>query len=163
MTQSNLSFSWDSIDRARDRGFDDMLALNWEEIEGHKEVSPFDPDWPAYRDLEKRGVLKLGVLCAGIQMIGYNVFFVNKPLHHRSTVWAINDLLYLEPEHRLGRNGIFLVTEAERRLRELGAKVILYGVKTDRNLSPKRERDSVGLLLEKLGYGSFDQSWSKAL
>ncbi len=157
------SFEWLSIERARSLGLDDMLVLNWEEIEGHKDASPFDPDWAGYRDLERRGVLKLGGLLLGGALIGYNIFHLHKPLHHRGTLWAVNDLVYLDPEHRRGRTGVFLITEAERRLKDLGARVILYGAKEDRNLSPKRDRDSVGLLLEKMGYRSFDRSWSKAL
>ena len=158
-----LTFEWLSVDRARNLGLDDLLVLNWEEIEDHKDVSPFDPDWPAYQALDRRGALKLGGLLQDGKLIGYNIFFLHKPLHHRSTLWAISDLVYLAPEHRAGRNGLFLLVEAEKRLREMGAKVILYGVKEGVDLSLKRDRGSVGALLAKMGYGSFDRSWSKAL
>lgn len=155
---SDLTFEWASIDKARDLGLDDMLALNWEEVEDHKDVSPLDINWRAYRDLERQGILKLGILLKDGLLIGYNIFFVNCPLHHRSTLWAISDLIYLDRSAKHPA-GLLLITEAERRLRELGVKVILYGVK----LSPQRGRGSVGQLLAKLGYGSFDQSWSKTL
>lgn len=154
-----LKFDWVSVDRARALGLDDMLALNWEEVEDHKEAAPFDPDWAAYKDLDRRGVLKLGILTLDGRLIGYNIFFLNKPLHHRSTLWAISDLVYIDPTYRLGRNALYMLTESERLLREMGARIILYGVK----LSPKPGRGSVGQLLGKLGHSTFDQSWSKEL
>lgn len=158
-----LSFAWITIAEARAAGLDDMLALHWEEIEDHKDVSPFDPNWPAYVNLERLGQLKVGALRRGGEMIGYNIFFLYPPLHHRSTVWAISDVLYLDPEHRRGWAGVKLIKEAEAGLKAMGARVILYGVKEDRNLSRSRSHDSVGQLLSKLGYASFDRSWSKAL
>ena len=154
-----LAFEWTSVEKARSLGLDDLLALNWEEIEDHQDVSPLDINWRGYADLERQGILKLGALTQDGKLIGYNIFFVNCPLHHKSTLWAISDLVYLDPAHRRGRAGIFLITEAERRLRDFNVKVILYSAK----LSDKPGRGSVGPLLAKLGYGCFDQAWSKAL
>lgn len=154
-----LSFDWVSIAKARNLGLDDLLALNWEEIEDHKDVSPIDINWRGYADLERQGILKLGALTLDGKLIGYNIFFVNCPLHHKSTLWAISDLVYLDPAHRKGRTGVFLFTEAERKLADFNVKIILYGVK----LSIKPGRGSVGALLQKLGYRSFDQSWTKTV
>lgn len=152
------------MDEARAAGLDDMLALHWEEIEDHREVSPIDPDWSRYKALERAGQLKIGALFVGAKMVGYNIFFVYAPLHSRSTTWAISDVLWLDPDHRRGWAGVKLLKAAERGLRDMGAKVILYSVKDDPpDLASKRQRGTASRLLQRLGYSSFDRSWSKAL
>jgi GNAT superfamily N-acetyltransferase len=156
-------FSWIGIERARDLGLDDMLALHWEEIEDHRDVSPMDVDWPRYKALERAGQLKIGALLLGGRMVGYNVFFLHAPLHSRSTLWAVNDVLWLDPEHRRGWAGVKLLKAAEQGLRKMGAKVILYSAKEAVDLAGKRQRDTAGRLLARLGYSSFDRAWSKAL
>lgn len=161
--RTKLEFRWTTLAEVRAAGADDMAIFHWEEVESHHNASPIDMDWPGYLALERQGRLKIASLWKGERLIGYSSYFVYCPLHSRRTLWAISDAIYVDPEHRRGWAGVKLLKEAELGLKAMGAKVILYSVKTDRNLSRKRDRDSVGLLLEKLGYGSFDQSWSKAL
>jgi GNAT superfamily N-acetyltransferase len=158
-----VHFAWETVAAARAAGIEDLLALNWEEVEDHKAVSPLAIDWSAYQQLERQGVLRVGLMRQAGQLVGYNVFFVKPTLHHRDTVWAVNDLVYLEPEARRGMSGVLLIVEAERMLREEGVKVVLYGVKTGPDLGETRGRGSVAELLAKLGYGAFDTSWSKVL
>lgn len=160
------TFRWISLAHAQAFGIADLIAMHWEDIEDHRDVAPLDIDWSRYRVLEKVGQLKIGGLFApafdGETLVGYNIFFVHPLLHHRSTLWAISDGMYLDPEHRRGAAGIQLITEAEAGLRAAGAKVILYSVKAD-DLAGKRQRGIAGKLLPRLGYQPFDQSWSKVL
>jgi hypothetical protein len=162
MPRPKADFRWSTLAECRAAGLDDLVALHWEEVEDHHDVSPLDMDWPRYADLERRGDLKIGALWSGGDLVGYNVFFVYRPIHFRRTVWAISDGIWLDPAHR-GPAGIRLIVEAEQGLREMGARVILYSVKDGDDLSSKRHRGSVGELLRRLGYVSFDRSWSKAL
>lgn len=150
-----------ALDTARATGLDDLLALDFDELEGHQDVSPLDVNWPAYYGLERAGVLKILALRRAGALIGYNIFFLQPPLHSRRTLWAVNDVLYLTPEERRGWTGVFLVRRSEQMLREMGARVIMYASKPD--LSSKRHRDSVGRLFARLGYGVFDHTWTKAL
>jgi len=163
MTRPRPEFRWSTLAECRAAGLDDMLALHWEEIEDHRDVSPMAVDWPRYRALEAQGQLKIGALWLGADLIGYNAFFVHAPLHSRNTLWAIGDVLWLDPDHRKGWAGVRLVREAERGLKDMGAKVILYAVKEDADLAGKRQRDIAGKLLARLGYAPFERSWSKVL
>lgn len=156
-----LAFGWEPIARARADGLDDMIALDWEELEHHKDTSPFDPNWPTYLRLERDGVYRLAVLRKNGVMVGYNGFFIQPPLHSRSTLWAVNDLVYVDPDHR-GLAGVKMLRQTEHMLRELGVRIVMYASKPH-DLSGKRGRDSVGQLFEKLGYEPFDQSWTKVL
>ena len=158
-----VEFRWVTLAEARAAGADDLTALHWEEIEHHKDAAPLDIDWASYRDMERNGRLKIGSVWSGGAMIGYNAFFVWKPLHHRSTLWAVSDVIYLDPAHRQGWAGVKLIKEAERGLKAMGVRIVLYSVKPDRNLKRSRVRDSISLLLQRLGYGAFEVSWTKVL
>lgn len=158
-----VHFAWETVAAARAAGIEDLLALNWEEVEDHKAVSPLAIDWSAYQQLERQGVLRVGLMRQAGQLVGYNVFFVRPTLHHRDTVWAVNDLVYLEPEARRGMSGVLLVTEAERLLREEGVKVVFYCSKLGPDLGEPRGRGSVAQLLTGLGYGAYETTWLKAL
>lgn len=160
---ASLEFAWASIAEARAAGLDDLLALHWEEIEHHQDVSPMAVDWPGYQVMERTGRLKLGLARIGGELVGYNIFFVHRPMHSAGTPWAFSDVLYLDPAHRRGWNGVKLIKQAEADLRAAGARVVVYGVKPDRNLSSRRHGDTISGLLSRLGYRPFETSWSKAL
>jgi GNAT superfamily N-acetyltransferase len=160
---SAITFAWGTISQARLSGIEDLIALNWEEVEDVKTVSPLAIDWASYRQLENQKVLRVGLMRHAGRLVGYNIFFVKPTLHSRDTIWAVNDLVYLDPEYRLGLNGVRLIVEAEELLRKDGVKVILYGAKPSRDLGETDRRGSVAQLLQKLGYGAFDTSWVKAL
>lgn len=152
-----------TIDEGLEAGLDDLIHLNWEEIEIEHERVPLDVNWPEYRKMEKAGVLRPFFMRQGDRLIGYSVFFVTCPLHHGLTKWAINDLIYLAPEHRRGWAGVRLIREPERALRDLGVQVISYQVKTSGRLGSRERRGTVGDLLGKLGYAKIEEAWAKYL
>lgn len=161
---SSLTLEPASIDQARAEGFEDLLVAHWEEAE--TDPSPMAPNWTGYYGLERAGVLKMLLLRRGGQLIGYSVWFVQKPLHHALTTWAVCDLIYVEPEERKGWTGAFLVRQSERLLRGFGVQVINYNVKprsSPDNLDYKRGRDSVGHLLRRLGYALYEEVWTRHL
>lgn len=152
-----------TIDEGLDAGLDDLIHLDWEEIEIEHEKVPLDVRWPEYRRLEKVGVLRPFYAWDKDRLVGYSVFFLNEPLHHGLTKWAINDLIYLLPEYRRGWSGVRLIRQSEAALRELGAKVISYQVKTKGDLGSKHRRGTVGDLLARLGYTRVEEAWAKYL
>lgn len=154
---------WSSIDFGLERGLEDMLTLDWEEVENGRDDTPLAINWPHYRRLEREGVLRPAYMLAGGKLIGANIWFVHCPPHHSLTKWAVNDLIYLDPEHRRGFNGVRLISECESPLRDLGVKLILYTVKLHRRLGPESNRGSVGMLLRRLGYEPFEESFAKRL
>lgn len=161
---SSLTLEPASIDQARAEGFEDLLVAHWEEVE--TDPSPMAPNWPGYYALERSGILKMLLLRRGGRLIGYSVWFVQPPLHHRATPWAICDLLYVEPDERKGWTGAFLIRQSERLLRGLGARVIVCNVKPRsrrENLDYQRGRDSVGHLLRRLGYALYEEVWARHL
>ena len=155
----SLTLSRATIAEAREAGIEDHLALHWEEVEIEHARNPLAINWPAYRDLERQGVLRVYLLRRDARLIGYSVWFVQPPLHHSLTKWAVCDLLYVVPEER-GRAGIKLVRDVERLLTDEGVKAINYNVKPA-NLDSRKPSGRVGLLLAKLGYRLVEEAWAK--
>lgn len=160
---SRFTFAWETLDQVLAVGFEDLLALHWEEVALNKDAVPLAVDWTQYRALERAGVLKILAMRQGGELVGYDIFFVQPTLHYATSTWALNDILYLAPEHRKGLAGARLIREAEQRLRELGVQKVLYHSKLHLNLGRHSEGDTVGRLLRRLGYAHVENVWAKML
>jgi GNAT superfamily N-acetyltransferase len=151
---AGLTTFWGTIAQGLELGLADLIALDWEEIEEDQEASPLSVNWSHYRTQERIGALQSLFMTLDGKLIGYNVFFVHCPAHHSLTKWAIGDLIYLDPEHRLGTRGLRLIAEPEQRFRTMSVRRILYTVKV---------RGSVGELLQRCGYAPYEASFAKLL
>ena len=154
-------FRWTTIAKARDAGFEDALQDNWAEIETDHERVPLAIDWAAYRGLERAGATRLGVLRVDGRYVGHSVFFVQPTLHHRHSTWAINDLIWLRPEHRKGRAGVYMIREAERLLKAEGVQKVIYTAKVA--LDDADPRATLAKLLFRLGYSKVEEVWARFL
>lgn len=156
-----LTLKLEPIDALRADGLEDLLTAHFDEVEDLP--APMAPDWPRYYALERAGVLKVLALRQAEKLIGYSVWFVAPTLHHRSTTWAVCDILYVDPRAR-GRAGLALIRGAVPVLEGLGARVITYAVKPRKaDLDDKQARDRVGHLLHRLGYSLAEESWALVL
>ena len=155
-----LTLDWATIAEGRAEGLDDLIALNWEEVEGDNPKMPLDVNWPLLRTLERQGILRSMILRRDGQFIGYAAYYVQPVVHHASTVWAVADVVYVDPDSRWA--GVYIIRQGVKMLRELGVKCVYIAVQSSRqpgDLGYKRGRDSVGLLLQKLGFARFEEAW----
>lgn len=61
----------------------------------------FDPDYPRYCLLEDAGHLILLTARADDgELIAYATYFLNKHIHYPSTLWAIQDAMFVAPKYR---------------------------------------------------------------
>jgi len=160
---NELVFRITALEEALAAGLEDLLVLHWEEVAQDHRDAPLAPDWPKYRHLARAGVLTVFGAWRGVRLVGYNVFFVQPTLHHANTLWALNDLLYLEPEERLGSAGIRLVSFAETELAKRGVKKVLYQPNIIAHFGRGKARGTVGDLLAKLGYRHVENVYAKGL
>jgi GNAT superfamily N-acetyltransferase len=131
-----------------------LLYQHWEEIATFREWIPLDPNWPWYLREEAAGrILCLTARVKGT-LIGYSVFALRFPPHYQSTFCAINDVIWVHPEHRLGRVGLQLIRESESQLRALGVKKITWHAKPATALHQ---------LLERIGYSTDEVSMARLL
>lgn len=125
---------------------------HWEEVATNKDKIPLDPDFNGYRYLQKAGSL-LCVTCRDNgNLVGYSFMFVFPHIHYKSTLTAMNDILYLKPEYRKGFAGVRLIKLSEEACRSRGVKKIAWHIKTDHNF---------GKIMERLGYNLFEVNYGK--
>jgi GNAT superfamily N-acetyltransferase len=115
---------------------------------------PLEPDYEAYRNLGRAGMLRCVTCRADGVLIGYIVFIVQPHLHYRSCKTAFEDIYYVKKEFRKGRIGIRLFQYAEKVLKEFGINRIIIHTKIHLDNSK---------LFEYLGYKHTDKLYTKLL
>lgn len=160
---SELTFDFGTIDEAIKDGFEDLAALHWEEVALDKDAIPLAPDWDKYRWLEKHGILRSVIARRAGRLIGYDVFFVQPSMHYSTSIWAVNDILYLDPEERRGMAGVRLILQSEALLKSLGVRKVLYHTKLHVHLGHGKAHGTVGDLLVKLGYKHVEDVLAKMI
>jgi len=88
------------------------------------------------------------------KMLGYSIFFLYNPTHHKTSVHARQDVLYIEKEHRGAGLGKGFIQYCERQLKEAGAIVIQQCV-------PKLNDWSK--LLKHMGYSELETVYMRRL
>lgn len=143
-------------------GLEDMLFQHWQEVGLDHDAVPLAPDWPYYRAIEKQGIFRMIAMREFGQLVGYNAFFVNRHLHYRHTLHAVNDYFWLAPERRHGWAGVRLLRDSERLLAAAGVVKVMYHVKPHVLLGARRS-GTAGDLLVRLGYRHVEDVYSKLL
>ncbi len=93
------------------------------------------PDHALAMRLDGEGRLACYTARVDARLVGYALFIVAPMVHYKTTILAELDLLWLAPEHRLGRNGLRLIRFAETDLAARGAQVVRLRAKLDTTLS----------------------------
>jgi len=132
-----------------------LLAEHWLEVAHYLDI-PLDVDQEAYEQIEDAGALRVFTArdAAGV-MFGYAVYFVRSNLHYRRSKQAVQDVLYVDPEHR-GGLGIRMLKWNHEQLRAEGVQVVYQHVKRKPGLN-------FGPLLKRLGYEAIDDIYGLRL
>jgi hypothetical protein len=125
---AEVVFAWEKIGPAMADGLEDLIVYNWAEVEAlDPRAPPIDIDWPRYLMLERRGEYKAVSIRRAGNLIGYNGYFTQAPLRHKTVKWAINDALYIDKAERKGSLGYRVVRRSIDMLRELGFSQVFHG------------------------------------
>ena len=133
---------------------DHLLNLHYQELTLNKDKVKLNPMWSAYQDLETLERFFVYTAREDGELVGYSAFFVNHHLHYAELKVAINDVLFLHPDHRKGTTGIKLLKFCEKSLKDLGVNKLCWHCKLDTSLIP---------ILKRLGYGTEEVSMAKFL
>lgn len=133
--------------------FEKILPEHYEELCVTKEFE-LEPDWDAYRNLAKSGLLRTITCRSDGELIGYIVFFLQPHIHYKSCKTAYEDVYYVKKEYRKGRVGIKLFQYAEMALKRIGVNRMIIHTKI--HLDNSR-------LLEYLGYKFTDKLFTKMI
>jgi hypothetical protein len=127
-----------------------MLMLHYDELNQNKSVMTVNPDDDAYMKWQELGALVLLVMYLDDVAIGYSVNYLCNSIHYVDTLICKNDLFYIHPDHRKGRNGIKLIAETKIEASELGAKLMMWHCKEDTPMRKLLER--TGCKVEEITY-----------
>lgn len=149
MAKPKIEIRQTNLTEARGSGLDELIHAHHEEV--MRDGIPLDVDWREYGRLERAGQYEALGAFVGPRLIGYNAFFVYRPPHNAGTLVAINDVLFLEREHRHGSTGLALIQGGEKMAHRRGARRLVYASKTYLDVGPEGQAKLCDLL-QKLGY-----------
>lgn len=125
-----MTFAEPTVAECLTLGVEALVRAHWREVALDQDEVPLAVNWDQYRQMEANGFLFTLTLNDGPMLCGYNIFFVMPHMHYSGTLHAMNDIVYVAPEHR-GASGIRLILEAERRLKARGVIKAIYHSKED--------------------------------
>lgn len=129
-----------------------LLEHHYEEVAMYKDKIKLEPDYDKYLSMADDGLLHVVTARDEGKLIGYFVSFLLPHIHYSSTVYAVNDILFIDKEYRNAKVGLGLFSYAEEQLKAEGASVIVIHMKTSVPF------DS---LCEGLGYDYAERNYSK--
>lgn len=111
-----------------------------------------DMDLARYVEMEAGGrILVLTARKAG-ELIGYYVWLLGTPLHHRSMLCAHTDMYWLKRDCRRGFTGVRMFRESERYLKAMGVKKLF---------STTRPVLDIGRIFDRLRWEKAETVYSK--
>lgn len=132
-----------------------LIAAHYREIAHYQDI-PLDPDYDVYYKIADAGQLR--VFTARKQksgaLVGYCLYFVRSNPHYKTSIQAVQDILFLTPELRGLTLGPALIAYTEARLKEEGVQVAMQHVKAAHNF---------GKMLERNGWELVDLIYTKRL
>jgi hypothetical protein len=133
----------------------------WTEVQplmkaNHLEVgalaeSDFEPDFRRLLLMERAGMTRAFTLHIGGQIAGYSLFLVLSHWHYPGTKWALQDAMYVVPEHR-GIRAIEFMDDQDEWLAKDGADIIVRQV-------PIKLKVDFSRSLVRLGYTPLEKSF----
>lgn len=131
-----------------------LMQKHWEEIAHYKDI-PLDPDLETYFKMEDAGILRVFTAREDDgKLVGYAVYFIKHNLHYKSSLQALQDIIYVDPSKR----GIFspkFILWTEMQLASYGVQVVCQHIKV---ATPHTIE-----FFHKLGYSDIDLILGKRL
>ena len=133
---------------------EDLVKLEWEEVQHDPEEKVLALDWDTYLLLEDRGYLKVFTARSSGELVGYFCATINPDLHSKGSFFVSNDAIFLHPYYRKGRVGLKLFRFTEACLAEDGY---------DRLYVTTTERNKIDSLMSYLGYDKVETRFLKKI
>lgn len=130
-----------------------LLYEHWQEIAHYKDIA-LDVDWATYEDAERRGKFRLFTVRDSDKVVGYAAYFVNRNPHYKSSLQAVQDVLYLASAYRKAAIGRSLVAYADTMLAAEGCQCVYQHSKV---------AQPIDALLARQKYELIERIWAKRL
>lgn len=129
-----------------------LLELHWELIALNKDKIKLNPNWAEYVNLDEAGILKLFTARQNGNLVGYFAVTVSTSMHYQDHKFAINDVVFIHPDHRNGSAGYKLIKYAEEQLTQMGVSLMIINTKIHQPFDK---------LLERMGFKQIERIYSK--
>lgn len=140
-----------------------LLREHYVEVAHFKQI-PLDPDFGRYDELEKAGILRVFTARRPCHiarqaghigpLIGYAIFIVNRNLHYRRSLQALQDVLFFTSDSRAGLAGFRFIKWCDKQLKAEGVEAVYHHVKLARDFGP---------VLERLGYEKVESVYARRI
>lgn len=107
-----------------------LLEKHYEEVAVFQEYIKLNPDQEFYQMAQDTGRLHILTVRDQGKLIGYTVTMVSKNPHYSDHVYAVNDVVYVDPEYRGGEVAPEMISKLEEIMEEKGVSVMTFHMKT---------------------------------
>lgn len=107
-----------------------LLLDHYKEVEVYQEHIDFNPDIEFYQMAQDTGRLHILTARDRGDLIGYTVTIVSRNPHCKDHVYAVNDVVYVDPAYRGGAVAPDMVSKLEEIMEEKGVSVMTFHMKT---------------------------------
>lgn len=106
-----------------------LLQEHYKEIALYQDDIKLDPDYDLYLLMEEQGTLHVYTVRSD-QLVGYCITFVREHPHYKSDLYAVNDIVYVHPDHRHTEVAPVMLQNLETIMQERGVSVMTFHMKT---------------------------------
>lgn len=132
-----------------------LLQQHWRTIAHYQDI-PLDPDWNRYDHAQVDDQLRVYTVrtVTGYTLVGYAIFIVNFNGHYRSSLQAVQDVLYLDPSVRKGWTALQFLKWCDAQLQADGVQAVYHH---------STAQHDFGVLLRRMGYEQVDIIYARRL
>lgn len=129
----------------------ELLKKHYLEIAHYQDI-PLDIDEESYQKIEESGALICFTARDPSGIIGYSIYFLKRNIRYQSSIQAVQDVIFVDPEKR--GFGMKFIGWCDDELRELGVQAVYHHVKAKHDFGPG---------LKRMGYELIDIVYGKRL
>lgn len=132
-----------------------LFERHWKEIATYKDI-PLDPNYDWYMEAERAGLLVTYIARSEGELVGYAIFIIQPShIHYRGHGWAMNDIIWVSPDHRGGGIGSGLMDFVEADLAGRNIHVV--------HMRTKVQHPMLAVMLCDRGYRLIEQGYERRL
>lgn len=133
--------------------FIELAYQHWKSTKSYRRHQPFNPLFERYRQVNEIGFYTFFTARDHTRLAGYCGIYLSPSMHSQWLI-ATEDILYLHPDYRVGRNALRFMQYVETELQKRGVREGLFSCEIDNESGIKR-------LLEHLDYRPVIMMYSK--
>ena len=130
-----------------------LANLHWTGTKSYRRHYPFQPSFDRYRQCNESGFFQLFTARHEGRLVGYFGTYLSQSMHSQHLM-ATEDVLFLHPDYRKGRNAIKFIRHIEMQCQRWGVKEIMFSCE---------DGNPTSTILEYLDYVPVIRQFSKQL